>query len=283
MIKREHVVEQYPLFSSDEVEIHQQPPAGKRKASHFKNGELAIALLQVSESQPRKHVDQEALAELASSIKIHGVLQPVIVQPHTDGTYHLVAGQRRFLAAKQIGLTKIPAVVVEGAPAILALIENLQRTDLTAVEEAEAICQLKMENGYTLGTIGGIIGKSKASVSETLSLTKLPSLIKEECRSDPAMAKSILVELARMQTKDEMLEAYQEYRSKSLPRQEIRRRKRPGAKERSMFGARFVNAISKAITTVDVDHIEAKERERMKLNLEKVQQMIEELIVRLGD
>ena len=194
-----------------------QPQLKSPKAAKKQNiCELPIDVLQISNVQPRKHIDQEDLEQLCKSIKKYGVLQPVIVQRITDGSYLLVAGQRRFLAAQKAGLKKIPVVFTDGNPAVIALIENLQRSNLTAIEEAEAFEFIKMENDYTLDEIGAIIGKSKSTVSEAISLTKLPDVIKDECRTNPAVAKSILVDIARLQTDERMIKAYEGFKLKNF-------------------------------------------------------------------
>ena len=138
---------------------------------------LRIADISPDREQPRKTFDDEALAELAASIEKHGVLQPIVVRPVPVGGYKIVAGERRWRAARLAGLKDIPAVVreISDAEAMeLALIENLQREDLDPVEEALGYRQLMEKCNYTQETAAKTIGKSRSAVANSLRLLKLP-------------------------------------------------------------------------------------------------------------
>lgn len=138
---------------------------------------LKLADIQADPAQPRKHFDAAALEELAASIKRHGVLQPIVVTQTGNG-YEIVAGERRFRASKLVGNDTIPALVrsVEGQHRLeLALIENLQRRDLNALETAVAYAKLRDQFNLTLEEIGHSVGgKSVSAISNTLRLLKLP-------------------------------------------------------------------------------------------------------------
>lgn len=126
--------------------------------------------------QPRRNFDEEALAELAVSIRTHGVVQPVIVRREADG-YTLIAGERRLRASKLAGLTTVPAIVRdynEEAAAEVALVENLQREDLNPVEEGRAYRRLMETYGYTQEKLAGIVGKSRPYVANLLRILALP-------------------------------------------------------------------------------------------------------------
>ena len=126
--------------------------------------------------QPREVFDEKALKELAVSIKEHGVIQPIIVR-RVNGKYEIIAGERRLKASKLAGLETIPAVIVEVTTkdsAVLALIENLQREDLTPVEEAKAYRQIMRELNYTQAELGERVGKSRSYVTNMLGLLELP-------------------------------------------------------------------------------------------------------------
>jgi ParB family chromosome partitioning protein len=133
--------------------------------------------------QPRTRIDPEELADLASSIREHGVLQPLLVtRGNTPGQYILIAGERRLLASRQAGLEQVPVIlreVTEQQRVELALIENLQRADLSPLETAEAYRQLADEYGLSHETIAERVGKSRASVTNTLRLLKLPVEIRQ--------------------------------------------------------------------------------------------------------
>jgi len=129
--------------------------------------------------QPRKNFDPEKMAELAASIKEHGVLQPVIVRPHSSG-YELVVGERRLRASKQLGLEKIPAVIKtlsDQDMTEIALIENIQRHDLNPVEEARAYKRLIEEFGLTQDAVAKKLGKSRPFVANFLRILNLPEEI----------------------------------------------------------------------------------------------------------
>ena len=160
--------------------------------------EVDTASIRPNPAQPRRRVDEGALAELAASIERHGLLQPIVVKEEGDG-YVLVAGQRRLLAHARLGRERIPALIVTGEPDELALIENLQRQDLSPLDEAEALAALKARHGYSQDELARIMAKAKSTISELLSLNDLPEPVKAEVRtSELPVAKSVLVEVARL-------------------------------------------------------------------------------------
>ncbi len=139
--------------------------------------EVPVAAINPNPHQPRLAFDERALEELAASIKEHGVLQPLVVTRLNAHSYQLIAGERRLRAAKLSGLELVPVVIKEVSPQQqleLALIENIQRADLDPIEEARAYAVLEEQFGLTQGAIAQRVGKSRATVSETLSLLKLP-------------------------------------------------------------------------------------------------------------
>ncbi len=134
--------------------------------------------------QPRKEFHDEALNELARSIQNHGVLQPVVVRRASKG-YQLIAGERRWRAAQKAGLSRVPAIIRDAAEDQLleiALIENLQRQDLNPVEEARAFSSLIDELGLTQEEVSKRVGKSRASVANSLRILKLPEIIQDLLR-----------------------------------------------------------------------------------------------------
>ncbi|HPC84796.1 MAG TPA: ParB/RepB/Spo0J family partition protein [Thermoanaerobaculaceae bacterium] len=145
--------------------------------------ELPLQDIRPNPLQPRRHFSPEGLAELAASITEHGVLQPVIVSRAPEGGYHLVAGERRWRAAQLAGLERIPAVVREtsggGEILALALIENLQRADLTPIEEARAFHHLRAEMGLSQEHIAQQVGKDRSTVANALRLLQLPLALQE--------------------------------------------------------------------------------------------------------
>ena len=139
--------------------------------------ELPVSLIKPNPSQPRTNFDPEALAALAASIEASGVVQPLLVRPLADGSYELVAGERRWRAAQQAGLEKVPAVVRDQAePERLqaALIENMVREDLNPVEEAKACAALVEDLGLTKEELARRVGRSRPAVSNLIRLLELP-------------------------------------------------------------------------------------------------------------
>jgi len=135
--------------------------------------------------QPRRHFDEEALEGLADSIRRHGLLQPLVVR-RVAGRYELIAGERRLRAAGRAGLEKVPVVVRDAHPEDrleLALIENLQRENLTPLEEAEAYRHLVDEYGFTQEEIAERVGKSRPAIANTLRLLGLPDAVKAQLES----------------------------------------------------------------------------------------------------
>jgi ParB family chromosome partitioning protein len=143
--------------------------------------EIDIDKIEVGINQPRQTFNKESLQELAVSIKEHGILQPLLVRPQGD-CFEIVAGERRWRAAKLAGLTQVPAVVKEMddlSAAEISLIENIQRDDLSIIEEARAYKKLVDTYGYTQETIGDKIGKSRSHVTNCLRILSLPDRILE--------------------------------------------------------------------------------------------------------
>jgi ParB family chromosome partitioning protein len=140
-----------------------------------------ISLVEVNKNQPRKYFDEEKIKELTDSIISHGVVQPIIVNKLTNGKYQIIAGERRFRACKLAGLQTIPVVVKELSQKDIleiALIENIQRQELTSIEEAEGFQQLVQDYGYSHAELSVAVGKSRSHVANLLRLNNLPDSIK---------------------------------------------------------------------------------------------------------
>ena len=144
--------------------------------------QIKLSEITADKDQPRRQFDEAALDELAASIKEHGILQPIVVTPH-KGAYQIVAGERRFRAAKKAGLEKIPALVrtlTDQHKLELSLIENLQRRDLNVLETATAYLKLRDQFNLTLDQIGARVGgKSVSTISNTLRLLRLPDSVRQ--------------------------------------------------------------------------------------------------------
>ena len=152
---------------------------------------LKISEIEPNRSQPRKEFDEASLSELADSISKHGLLQPILVRPLTLGGYEIVAGERRYRASRMAGLSEVPVIIRELSEAEtmeLALIENLQREDLTALEEALGYHALMEEHGFTQEEVARSVGKSRPAIANALRLLKLPDSIAVYLKEDKISA-----------------------------------------------------------------------------------------------
>ncbi len=144
---------------------------------------LPISQVESCATQPRKHFDEEALADLADSIREHGIIQPLTVRKLSSGYYQIIAGERRWRAARMAGLSEVPAVVIEAddrKAMELAMIENLQREDLNPMEEAEGYRALMDQYGMTQEEAAQRVGKSRSTVANALRLLGLTAPLKAE-------------------------------------------------------------------------------------------------------
>ncbi|OHV80786.1 ParB/RepB/Spo0J family partition protein [Rhizobium sp. LCM 4573] len=156
-----------------------QPLPADNSAQQTVNPDRAVPIEHVSRNpkNPRRQFDENELQDLASSIRQHGIVQPVVVRPRGE-RFEIIAGERRWRAAQLAGLIDIPVIVrdVDDRTALeLAIVENVQRSDLNPVEEALGYEQLIAEHGYTQNDLGEIIGKSRSHVANSLRLLKLPA------------------------------------------------------------------------------------------------------------
>jgi len=144
---------------------------------------LPIEMVVANPRNPRRTFGENDLTDLAQSIREHGVVQPVIVRPgRVEGSYEIIAGERRWRAAQRAGLTQLPVLIREVDDRValeLAIVENVQRTDLNPVEEAMGYQQLIEDHNYTQADLGQVIGKSRSHVANTLRLLKLPTVIRD--------------------------------------------------------------------------------------------------------
>lgn len=155
---------------------------GSSKISDTALSQGVVELVRINEiepnsNQPRKRFDENALAELADSIARHGIIQPIIVRKHED-VYRIIAGERRWRAAKKAGLKEIPVLKKEATDKQtmeIALIENLQREDLNAIEEANAYRELIVDFNMTHGDLAEVVGKSRVEITNKMRLLKLPA------------------------------------------------------------------------------------------------------------
>lgn len=184
--------------------------------------------------QPRTEIGD--LSELTASIKEKGILEPLLVKPQNDGTYMIIAGERRWRAANLAGLREVPCIEFDfddREVAEVALIENMQRKDLTIWEEADGLAALSDKFEYTHEQIAKKLGKSRSTVTETLTIAGLPDDIRKKCRASEITAKSTLLEVARQFDEKAMHKFLDAISNKDLTVKKVREIARPNTKTKS--------------------------------------------------
>jgi ParB family chromosome partitioning protein len=174
--------------------------------------------------QPRTEFGD--LTELTASIAEKGVLEPLLVKPsRATGRWMIIAGERRFRAARAAGLTEVPCVEMDidaGAVAEIALIENMQRKDLTVWEEADGLLALCERFGYTHEEVARKVGKSRSTVTEALSIAGIPADVRDICRAGDVSAKSMLLQIVRQPDEEGMRRLAKEITTRGLTREDAR-------------------------------------------------------------
>jgi ParB family chromosome partitioning protein len=185
---------------------------------------IPVDRIEANREQPRSSLGD--LSELAASIRARGILEPLLVRPIPDSKqFQLIAGERRFHAALEVGLTEVPCVEMglsDQEALEVALVENLQRKDLSPFEEAEGYRTLASKYGYTHDQVAAAVGKSRTSITETLRLLDLPPAIRDLCRHADITAKSMLLLVARAGSIQNMERLVQEIADENLDREGAR-------------------------------------------------------------
>jgi ParB family chromosome partitioning protein len=203
----------------DELSAHRPAPVGRL---------IAVDKLDPNPEQPRVEIGD--LTELVASVSENGVLEPLLVKPlKMLGRWMIIAGERRWRAAREAGLAEVPCIemdVDDHAVAEIALIENLQRKDLTIWEEADGLLSLCNRFGYTHEEVARKMGKSRATVTESLSIAKLPDSVRAQCRQAEITSKSLLLQIVRQPDDETMQKLVDEITSQGLTREEARESRR---------------------------------------------------------
>ncbi len=184
---------------------------------------ISVDKIYPNPNQPRSELGD--IEELASSIKLKGILEPIIVRPKGDA-YEIVSGERRYRAAIKAGLKEVPCIemdVDDKESLEISLIENLHRKDLDPFEEAEGLRALVEIYGYTHQDIANKIGKSRISITESLSLIKIPEDIRKLCSKYNIKARTILIQIARQSSKEKMVELIERIKKEGLSREDTRK------------------------------------------------------------
>lgn len=196
---------------------------------------IGVDRIEPNPNQPRQHLGE--LDELIASIKEKGVLEPILVRFDAQTQkFMIISGERRFAASVRAGLKEIPCIEKEATDsevAEIALIENLQRKDLTAFEEADGFKALSDRFGYTHNDIAKKIGKSRSSVTETLSINSLPEDVKKLCREVGIQAKTMLLEIVRQPSREKMITTARRMMRHELTRAASRQERKPESAKRS--------------------------------------------------
>jgi ParB family chromosome partitioning protein len=199
----------------EELSQHQPAAVGRM---------IAIDKIDPNPEQPRS--DFGDLTELTASISEKGVLEPLLVKPsRATGRWMIIAGERRYRAARAAGLKELPCVemeVDEGAVAEIALIENMQRKDLTVWEEADGLLALCERFGYTHEEVARKVGKSRSTVTEALSIAAIPADVRDICRQADVSAKSVLLQIVRQPDEAGMRRLAKQITSRGLTREDAR-------------------------------------------------------------
>lgn len=253
--------------------------------NNYQNGsylKVDIDLINPDPNQPRKRFDQDALEELSQSITAEGVLQPVIIRTDDDKNIFLVAGERRFRAAKMAGLKEIPAVYSTGNSLEIAMIENLQREDLNPIEEAKGLELLMQEHHYTQQQLALVVGKKRATITNILSLNKLPDNIKKECVDANTFSKRLLMEVARQNTPDEMRSLFQKIKENNITSTTVRTFAKKSGKRKTQTPASMIqkssSSLRKKLGSLNTDSIEEIEKERLIEELRNLSEAILQVI-----
>ena len=248
---------------------------------------IGIDLIHPDPEQPRKYFDPEALDNLANSIKAKGVLQPVIIRKTEDGKIILVAGERRVRATKMVGLDRIPALLTKGDPLEISIVENLQRENLNPVEEAEALSKMVAYHGYTQEKLAFAIGKAKSTISETISINRLPAAIKEEVRRAEQYSRRLLVEIAKQETTEAMIKLFNQVKAGNLKSDAVRNIARKKLEEvptrtPATIVRKKVQIFNTLLDKVDYEAIDPEEKEPLMIELQNLNDKINSLVALLG-
>lgn len=220
----------------EELNARHEAPVGRM---------IPLSAIEPDPGQPRSTMGD--LDDLVASIRDKGILEPILVRPLPGGTggdeamgsvvggilYRIISGERRYRAAQEAGLYEVPAIemeVTDEEALEIALIENLQRKDLTPFEEAEGYRMLAESHGYTHEEISEAVGKSRTVVTESLSLLQMPARVRDTVQALGITSKSLLLEVLKAGTEEEMIDLLEEVARRGLNRDDLRQRLRRGDK-----------------------------------------------------
>jgi ParB family chromosome partitioning protein len=256
------------------------------KLDNYEDGgfhRVDLEIVKPDPNQPRKFFDQQALEELAESIKQKGVLQPVIIRRDAEGQIFLIAGERRWRAAKMAGLTQIPAILKTKDNALeISMIENLQRENLNPVEEADALQKMIDQHGYSQKKLATVIGKARTTINEILGLNRLPEEIKEECRNASIYPIRLLIEIAKQDSPEAMIKLFQTVKEGNLNSSKVRNitRKKVGkvVMGEGEIAIKKVKSFVLYLENLKIEELKKEEKNRFFLDLKELKKIIQEVL-----
>ncbi len=213
-----------PERSSMRHDAHFVEELTRRSGRHI-GSMIPLSMIAPNEEQPRTSLGN--IEELAASIREKGVLEPILVRSIEPNRYQIISGERRYRASLLAGLDEIPAIELDAndqETLEIALVENIQRKDLTPFEEAEGLSLLQQRFGYTHDRISQVIGKSRTTVTETLLINDIPDRIRAMCREAGVSNKSILIQIARAGSEEAMEHALRRVAAGETSRDDLRKK-----------------------------------------------------------
>ncbi len=238
---------------------------------------IPIEQIHPNANQPRRFIDPQALEELTDSIRARGILQPIIVKRDDEG-FMIMAGERRYRAALRAGLRTMPAIVRDDDPNEIALIENLQREDLTALEEAEGLGAMVARYGYTHQTLAQLLHKSRPYVSNMLVLTRLPAEVKAEIHRYPAISREILMAIARQGSETDMLKLWRRVKLANLSVHKFRESRQPDQAQSAAEVMAAARRLNRKLRGLDPSALDQPEQKRLARVLRRTRKRVEQAL-----
>ncbi len=243
---------------------------------------ISIEKIESNPDQSRIYIDEDRLKDLMNSIKKNGILQPILVRSDDKRTV-LVAGQRRLEAAKRLQLDQVPVFFISDDPLEISLIENLQREDLHPIDESEGLFKLmekrEKENGEcTQQELAAIVGKKQNTVSEILTLMKIPDDIRDECRKEAVWTRKNLLNIAKLKKEETMRKAYQKMK-KDFSSAEKKKKESPKMnveEKKSVAFIRKIDTLDKSLGKLKVEKIREERKKEITDKLNELMKSIDE-------
>lgn len=258
--------------------IRPSKPIANEQQTPFKPRELRILTIEdlhPDPDQPRKSIDlnDEDLKDLASSIETHGVLQPILFRQTDDGKLMIVSGERRYQASKLAHLTTIPAIFIVGKESEIALVENMQRVGLTPIEEAEGLHNLQEKAGYKNTELAAVIGKSESTISEILSLNRIPESIRNEIRKNKQYSRRQLLEVAKGKTDKQRTKLFHALEGKSTSKDQPQTKRQ---RDDDVVLMTMINGLLTKLGSTELQRLDVEKRDVVKGCLLKLGELISE-------